>query len=321
MVVSGWQQLPFYISYTYGVSWVLFNFPFNHPFIPVMSGDGSKIVFSSNTGANVYIYNLSVSTASTVAIGQFAGQYSQGLNSIAIGYSAGQSAQPIGSFYVGTSVLPVASSTNVPPTNPGGSFLGGLAYSALTGEIFYNTAKTFVIDHPLDPSRYLVHACMEGPEEGVYQRGAGISARATERTSLCGGQEDAVASESDDTIIATVVTLESYSDALAYDYTVQVTAIYGDDDSLAAEPRCYSASRVKDGKFTVYGPPGEFSWHVIGKRRGPFDVVVPKQDVVVKGDGPYTYLAALSGVPSPRDGSQNVLAALSGVPSTRDGAL
>ena len=32
-------------------------------------------------------------------------------------------------------------------------------------------AKTFVIDHPDDENKYLVHVCLEGPEAGVYYRG------------------------------------------------------------------------------------------------------------------------------------------------------
>jgi hypothetical protein len=31
--------------------------------------------------------------------------------------------------------------------------------------------KTFIIEHPIDTSKYLIHACLEGPEAGVYYRG------------------------------------------------------------------------------------------------------------------------------------------------------
>ena len=33
--------------------------------------------------------------------------------------------------------------------------------------------KIFVIDHPTKKENYLVHACLEGPEAGVYYRGIG----------------------------------------------------------------------------------------------------------------------------------------------------
>jgi len=32
-------------------------------------------------------------------------------------------------------------------------------------------SKTFVREHPLNKDKYLVHACLEGPEAGVYYRG------------------------------------------------------------------------------------------------------------------------------------------------------
>ena len=33
--------------------------------------------------------------------------------------------------------------------------------------------KSFIIDHPDDSSKYLVHVCLEGPEAAVYYRGKG----------------------------------------------------------------------------------------------------------------------------------------------------
>ena len=34
-----------------------------------------------------------------------------------------------------------------------------------------NGNKTFVIQHPTNTNKYLIHACLEGPESGVYYRG------------------------------------------------------------------------------------------------------------------------------------------------------
>ena len=34
-------------------------------------------------------------------------------------------------------------------------------------------SKTFIIDHPTDANKHLVHVCLEGPEAGVYIRGKG----------------------------------------------------------------------------------------------------------------------------------------------------
>jgi hypothetical protein len=60
----------------------------------------------------------------------------------------------------------------VTPINATGETANALIYNTTTNEIAYST-KTFVIDHPLNPEKYLVHGCLEGPEAGVYYRGLG----------------------------------------------------------------------------------------------------------------------------------------------------
>lgn len=132
-----------------------------------------------------------------------------------------------------------------------------------TGEFVYeNSPKTFVIDHPDDPERHLVHACLEGPEAGVYYRGESVIL------------EDEC-----------VVELPSYVESLAKDFTVNVTPI--------GKPRLLGTSRVARGKFTVYGPPGEFFWVVYGKR-GSVDVEPLKNETVINGQGPYKWVSASS---------------------------
>lgn len=38
-------------------------------------------------------------------------------------------------------------------------------------EVLMARSKNFIIDHPSQPNKKLVHACLEGPENGVYVRG------------------------------------------------------------------------------------------------------------------------------------------------------
>jgi len=129
-------------------------------------------------------------------------------------------------------------------------------------EVAY-TSKTFVIDHPKDLSKYLVHACLEGPEAGVYYRGTGTIA---------------------DLESSTVITLPDYVDALAVDLTVQVTPIYN------GSVRVLNASCVSNNKFTVYGDSGDFHWHVYGRRLAI--VAEPEKSLVsVLGTGPYRWIA------------------------------
>ena len=122
--------------------------------------------------------------------------------------------------------------------------------------------KSFIIDHPTDNEKYLVHGCLEGPEAGVYYRGT---------DKITNGE-------------SVVVKLPSYVEKLANNFTVHVTPIY--NGKIVA---C-NASRVEKGQFLVYGPNCEFDW-VVYASRGAIGVEPYKKDVVVKGDGPYKYTA------------------------------
>jgi hypothetical protein len=137
-----------------------------------------------------------------------------------------------------------------------------LQYDTITGEIVYNAVKTFVIDHPTSASKYLVHACLEGPEAGVYYRGKGEVA------------DDGNA----------LVNLPSYVDAFVTDLTVNVTPIYN------GNLRTLNATEVCSNQFKVFGNPGPFHWHVYGKRQS-ITVEPEKSNVELKGSGPYRWLA------------------------------
>ena len=156
-----------------------------------------------------------------------------------------------------------------------------LVYNYGTSEIRFNTSKTFVIDHPNDKDKYLVHACLEGPEAGVYYRGLGEITNNK----------------------YTTITLPHYVEKLAYDFTVQVTTIIDEDLEISIiNNNCEKenkianiftnivCSRVKNNKFNVYGTNRKFYWHVYGKR-GEINVEPLKSSVNVEGDGPYKWIS------------------------------
>lgn len=122
--------------------------------------------------------------------------------------------------------------------------------------------KTFVIDHPLNSDKYLVHACLEGPEAGVYYRGVG---------EITNGY-------------SVSIQLPDYVEKFASDFSVQVTGIYD-----GTKVKVYNVSLVEQGSFSVYGVNGVFHWLVLGKR-GEIDVEPNKSDVIVRGDGPYLWI-------------------------------
>jgi hypothetical protein len=139
-----------------------------------------------------------------------------------------------------------------------------LQYNYNTREVTFTTLKTFVIDHPIDEDKYLVHACLEGPEAGVYYRGTG---EITNNKS-------------------TSILLPDYVAELATDFTIQVSQIYSEETPSIIP---LQASKVKGNSFNVYGENGEFIWLVYGKR---FDIEVAplKATSNVKGRGPYKWI-------------------------------
>ena len=213
-----------------------------------------------------------------IAIGFQACKQGQGNYSIHIGYRNPQPViQPANSILLnatgdgGSGGLPgsfqsVANGFCVAPVRnvSGASGGGGVYYNNVAKEFTWDTGKTFIIDHPLDPAnKHLVHACLEGPEAGVYYRGKG---------EIVNGS-------------FVEVQLPSYVGALCTDLTVQITHIY--DGAV----KVFSASEVDTAAntFTVHGENGRFNWLVHGKR-GDVTVEPNKADVTVRGDGPYKYI-------------------------------
>ena len=213
-----------------------------------------------------------------VAIGNQAGKYTQGESSIAIGNSAGYDNQPPNSIIINAGNTPLNAATSssfiakpLRVANAAGFNSGGSAaimlYNSSSGEIGYSsatttTSKTFVINHPLDDTKHLVHACLEGPEAGVYYRGEGE-----------------IRNNSSVTIL-----LPDYVDKLATSFTIQLTPIY----SGKKIEQLYS-SRVQNNSFTVYGENTSFYWLVHGKR-GDINVEPYKVHTEVKGTGPYRWI-------------------------------
>ena len=142
------------------------------------------------------------------------------------------------------------------------SFAGASALYITNGST-YNSVKSFIIDHPTNKDKYLVHGCLEGPESGVYYRGKGEINNNT----------------------STIVYLPDYVKDFADDLTIQITPIYNGLKNKEA----LSVSEIENNRFTVYGSNGKFYWIVYGKRSS-IEVEPLKKDVHVKGDGPYKYI-------------------------------
>ena len=204
----------------------------------------------------------------TISIGYQAGFTGQGNNSIAIGYQAGFTAQPANSIILNadsSGILQVPTQSSAFYVNPirsqAGVGLNVLSWNSSTKEVYLNTSKTFVIDHPLDNNKYLVHACLEGPEAGVYYRG---------KSEILNGE-------------SVEVLLPEYVKTFS-DFSVQITTIYNGNEIIT-----YNAGEVVDGKFTVYGPNGKFFW-LVHAMRLPVETEPLKCETEVRGEGPYKYI-------------------------------
>jgi hypothetical protein len=147
------------------------------------------------------------------------------------------------------------------PLTAADSTYNTVTYDFSNNLIYYDVAKSFIINHPVDKNKYLVHACLEGPEAGVYYRGVG----------------EIIDNKS------VTIELPYYVDTFATDFTVQITPVYNGKINIV------NAGEVKNNLFTVYGDNCKFYWNVYGKRLN-IDVEPLKSEVDVKGDGPYLYI-------------------------------
>jgi len=256
-----------------------------------------------NTAIGFEALNKNTTSTYNTAIGyQTLINNTTGSNNTAIGYSAlsagvtGSNNIVIGpwSGTTGTSnVIVLETNGNIISTDASNGFFVNpvrLVTDHSNNVVSYNTttkeltcfAKTFVINHPLDPAnKYLVHGCLEGPEAGVYYRG----------TAAIPANKKSVK-----------ISLPAYVvESFATDYTVHLTLVNNNisvdsDDtdsentSLGPFSMLYS-SKVQNGKFRVYSTltPCEFSY-IVFANRFPINVEPLKNETDVKGSGPYTWI-------------------------------
>lgn len=168
--------------------------------------------------------------------------------------------------------------SKAPANSPGGSltitstFTPGpvLQYDVANSAIIYTSAKTFVIEHPLNPNKYLVHACLEGPEAGVYYRGI---------------------SRINEGFTCVEIHLADYVNYIATEFTVCVSPVLSDISKSSMKIPGFLTSPIIDGKFTVASDvvPCDFHYIVFGKRQA-VDVEPEKINTSVKGEGPYKWI-------------------------------
>ena len=147
---------------------------------------------------------------------------------------------------------------------------GFTGYTGATGPIGRScmgppgpAGKTFIIDHPIHKSKYLIHACLEGPEAGVYYRGKSTI-------------------ENNEFVI---IKLPDYVESIAYNLSVQITSIYFKERLNA---NIYESTEIENNEFKVYGNNGSFYWSVYGTKDAI--LVEPEKSIInIQGDENYKW--------------------------------
>jgi hypothetical protein len=175
--------------------------------------------------------------------------------------------------------------------------------------IFNNgVGKTFVIDHPDDPDRYLVHASTESPVAGVEYWGTCSLINGYGEVELPPYFESLCTEENRVVILTPVVaTLDRPAPKIKNKFvpkrpTLEYTDVRTGDKYKRQTPNfeeaipALAATYPKNGRFQIRAGAShsnvlEVNWLVKAVRRNTPVVNEPmKSDVTVQGDGPYTYI-------------------------------
>jgi hypothetical protein len=239
----------------------------------IQIGGSNRTLTAGNSGGNLHIDSVNGTTVGSIYLDYYAGAGTIFGNGAGLGVG---SMDTSGNFtangiYRGTR----GGKGAYIGTRDGGNGVSFLWDGTLHFYVEDVLVKNFIIPHPTDPDRYLVHTTLEGPENAVFYRG---SAR------LAGG--------------AAEVALPSYFEAATSreGRTVIVTPKF---ETMNEPVSALAASAVRSGAFLVRAIDGKnpeqaFDWEVKAVRAdAPTLVAEPRrEDIVVHGDGPYKYFTA-----------------------------
>lgn len=221
------------------------------------NGQFGRGVYAFSSGSTGYgVVGITTGDFATGILGEGNGELADGVR----GYGNGSSGNGVyglgfcGVFGTGpTGVRGVTSNdygVAVQSDVDGGT--GGTAGLFIDGDIAHigAGAKTFAIDHPLDPeNRTLHHACVEAPEQKNIYDGVGAA----------------------DTHGELAVELPAYFEALNGNFRYQLTALD------APAPDLHVKQRIRDSRFVIAGLTAgqEVAWMVTGIRRDPAAMLRP----------------------------------------------
>jgi hypothetical protein len=232
------------------------------------SGSAAYGVWGSTTTGNGVVGTSTSSTgAGVLGTSNYRGVY---------GVSTGGGASSVGTYGQsgvanGTGVEGIASSGSaafgvwgISSTGYAGYFSGNVR---VIGTFSATGAKSFVIDHPLDPAnKYLYHAAVESPDmKNVYDGVVSLDAKGS-----------------------AWVNLPAWFESINKDFRYQLTSVG------APGPNLYVAQEIQGNRFMIAGgqPGAKISWQVTGIRNDPYAAQHRMQVEVAKTDqerGKYLY--------------------------------
>lgn len=242
----------------------------------------------SNAVAVGYFAGLRSQRAGSIAIGAWSGLTNQGSNCIqiglrtnidttihsqtsnciAIGINAGAGTTQLQNTICLGAFTPT-STQNSCYINPirqdfGAPSPGVLSYDTTTGEVFQDIGKTFVIDHPSKENKYLVYACLESNDSGVFYKG---------QSEIKGDRFGEIE-----------IFIPDYIKPIATNFMIFVSSRQKDRKIIASPV-------INNEKFKIIGHPCIFDWIIYGTRHTTFESVVDKKSKKIGGEGPYTFLS------------------------------
>lgn len=162
--------------------------------------------------------------------------------------------------------------------------------------------KNFVIEHPTDPKRFLVHACTEGPEARVEYEGIAVVQEGFGEVTLPAYFEAATIAEGR-TVQLTVIAEPQANDRLAWLKKPRPVVVWeggpgsnapGENSPMGLIPRVMASVPAR-GKFQIYSDLEVMAfrvmWRVSAVRSDvkQFKVEPKKTEVMRLGSGPYTW--------------------------------
>jgi hypothetical protein len=172
--------------------------------------------------------------------------------------------------------------------------------------------KSFVIPHPVDSTRWLVHGCTEAPEAGVEYRGVAEIRDGRAEVELPPYFEAAVRAEGRTVHVTMLLPDEPLAQEVAPPPLPADRVVLARQHAVVLPEQVLlhpvAASLPREGRFRIASPAPDgtrVAWLVKAQRAdvAPLEVEPRRDQVTVRGEGPYRYIAPAGSSAAPGSGA------------------